>query len=234
LIHYHGTPITPRAALLTMAGKHFCVSWADPRDVAVCHEIGQTVMLDNGAFTYWQQERSAPDWSGFYEWCEPWLDWPTTWAVIPDVIGGSEEENDALIEAWPFGEKGAPVWHMHESLLRLTRLVRRWPLVCVGSSGEYRTPGTASWSRRMDEAMRLICDERGRPITRLHMLRGLALRHGPFPFYSADSVDVARNHKATNGGRPAKDPRAMADRIDGVQPAPVWTPTHPQLSLMEV
>ena len=27
MIHYHGTPLTPRAQLLTMAGEHFCVSY---------------------------------------------------------------------------------------------------------------------------------------------------------------------------------------------------------------
>lgn len=47
-IHYHGTPITPRAVLDTLAGRHFCVSFAAPADVKHCHAIGQSVMLDNG------------------------------------------------------------------------------------------------------------------------------------------------------------------------------------------
>jgi hypothetical protein len=51
LIHYHGTPITPRAQLERMGGRCFCVSFADPRDTAVCLRIGQSVMFDNGAFS---------------------------------------------------------------------------------------------------------------------------------------------------------------------------------------
>jgi hypothetical protein len=50
MIHYHGTPITPRSVLFELAGRCFCVPYSDPRDVAICHEIGQSVMIDNGAF----------------------------------------------------------------------------------------------------------------------------------------------------------------------------------------
>jgi hypothetical protein len=49
VLHYHGTPITPQAKLLELAGRNFCVSYAAPYQVAACHEIGQSVMLDNGA-----------------------------------------------------------------------------------------------------------------------------------------------------------------------------------------
>ena len=48
MIHYHGTPITPIAALYELAGRNFCVSHAAPADVARVHMIWQTVMLDNG------------------------------------------------------------------------------------------------------------------------------------------------------------------------------------------
>ena len=50
MIHYHGTPITPIEVLYTLAGRHFCVSHMRPEDVQRCHNIGQGVMLDNGAF----------------------------------------------------------------------------------------------------------------------------------------------------------------------------------------
>mgnify|MGYP003440572259 FL=1 len=33
-MHYHGTPITPRAQLERMAGRMFCVSYAAPQDLA--------------------------------------------------------------------------------------------------------------------------------------------------------------------------------------------------------
>lgn len=93
MLHYHGTPITPRSALLALAGRCFCVSFAEPRDVAVCHEIGQSVMLDNGAFSAWRSGKPIVEWSGYYEWCARWLEHWTTWAVIPDVIDGDEDAN---------------------------------------------------------------------------------------------------------------------------------------------
>ena len=51
MIHYHGTPISPRSELIKMAGKHFCVSFEDHRDTDWCVNHGQSVMLDNGAFS---------------------------------------------------------------------------------------------------------------------------------------------------------------------------------------
>jgi hypothetical protein len=84
-LHYHGSPITPVAALYELAGRHFCVSHTRPDDVTRVHQIGQSVMLDNGAFSKWNSGK-AVDWSGFYVWCDRWLDYPTTWAVIPDEI----------------------------------------------------------------------------------------------------------------------------------------------------
>lgn len=220
LIHYHGTPITPRASLLALGGRHFCVSYADKRDVQICHEIGQSVMLDNGAFSFWKVQKET-DWDGYYEWCAPWLKFWTTWAVIPDVIDGTEEENDELIAEWPFGEAGAPVWHLHESLKRFEYLVQRWPRVCIGSSGQYAVVGDSAWHRRMHEAMELVCGHEGTPPAWLHMLRGLSLAGGPYPFASVDSTNIARNHKGS-WRQESELPHAMAQRLDVIQCPAVW------------
>ena len=93
MIHYHGTPITPVAELLTLAGRHFCVSHIRPDDVKRCHAIGQSVMLDNGAFSKWKRG-AVTDWEKYYTWADEWLDYPTTWAVIPDVIDAGSQEQD--------------------------------------------------------------------------------------------------------------------------------------------
>jgi hypothetical protein len=221
VIHYHGTPITPRAKLLELAGRCFCVSFANPQDVTVCHEIGQAVMLDNGAFSYWRTGRPA-DWPGYYAWCERWLEYRTTWAVIPDVIDGGERKNDALIEAWPFGDRGAPVWHMQEPVGRLVRLAQDWPRVCVGSSGRYRSVASESWHARMGEAMEALCGDGPSPVW-LHMLRGLCLAGSEYPFASADSTNVARNHGACKSrGRAARSPLLMVDAIDRRQCTARW------------
>ena len=42
---YHGTPMTPRAALQQMAGRAFCVSFYRPDDVEVVEAISPTVMF---------------------------------------------------------------------------------------------------------------------------------------------------------------------------------------------
>lgn len=226
-VHYHGTPITPRAVLDTLAGRHFCVSYAAPNDVKHCHAIGQSVMLDNGAFSAWTRGASV-DWRGYYEWAEPWLDYHTTWAVIPDVIDGDEQANDALIAQWPHGARGAPVWHMHENINRLLRLAEKWPRVCVGSSGEYRMVGSRSWHQRMVEAMNVLCGD-GPPPTGLHMLRGMALAGSHYPFASLDSTDVARNHN-----RPQNTALKMAVLWDAQQCPPRWTRRPTLQPLMEV
>lgn len=214
VIHYHGTPITPRPVLQELAGRNFCVSFADPRDVAECHRIGQAVMLDNGAFTFWRGNRQ-PDWDGYMGWAEPWLDFQTTWAVIPDVIDGDEAANDRLLVAW-FQRRlrrGAPVWHMHEPLDRLRRLCNGYPRVCIGSSGRWATVGTVGWHRRMEKAMDAV---EGTDVW-LHMLRGMSLSGSDYPFASVDSTDIAQNHHL-----PHKTARGMADRWDGVQCPARW------------
>lgn len=208
VIHYHGTPITPRPKLHELAGRCFCVSFADPRDVRVCHEIGQSVMLDNGAFTFWRRG-GQPDWNGYMAWAEPWLDYPTTWAVIPDVIDGDEAENDRLLANWRLPD-GAPVWHLHESLERLQRLATSYERICFGSSGSFATVGTVAWHRRVSAAFDTVADERGR-VPWIHMLRGLSLAGRHYPFASADSTNAARNHNGSWRSKPKPIAQMVAE-----------------------
>jgi hypothetical protein len=224
MIHYHGTPITPIAQLLTMAGRHFCVSHMKPDDVARCHQIGQSVMLDNGAFSKWKSGKHT-DWPRYYEWCDQWLDYPTTWAVIPDTIDGGSQEQDALIREWPHGNRGAPVWHMDEPLHRLQSLCEDWPRVCVGSTAEYATVLSPSWCNRIDEMFNALAVTFSR-IPNLHMLRGMQLSGRQWPFASADSTDIAQNHHLKH-----KCARSMADRWDALQTPARWTqrPEQPPL-----
>jgi hypothetical protein len=194
-LHYHGTPITPKADLLKMAGANFCVSHFRPEQVKICHQVGQTVMLDNGAFSAWKSGKPIEDWRPYYNWCDQWLDYPTTWAVIPDVITGDEHDNSMLCRAWPFRDRGAGVWHMHESFGRLISLLHTFPRVCIGSSAQYAELLTPAWERRMDDAWREI-DKRFTRTPYVHMLRGMQLVRQRWPFASVDSTDIGRNFKA--------------------------------------
>lgn len=47
---YHGTPLTPRAALQQMAGRAFCVSFYRPDDVEVVQAISPAVMFRQWRF----------------------------------------------------------------------------------------------------------------------------------------------------------------------------------------
>jgi hypothetical protein len=225
MIHYHGTPITPISALLELHGRHFCVSHAAPDDVTRCHQIGQSVMLDNGAFSAWKTGK-AVNWMKYYEWSDKWLDCPTTWAVIPDVITGSDEDQDALILQWPHGHRGVPVWHMHESIDRLVRLTQEWPKVCIGSSAEYSKVLSPEWVRRMDASWNALSRHHMRTPA-IHMLRGMACSGRDWPFASVDSTDIARNHH-----RIQNTPLKMANRWDTVQCPHKWTQKPEQMEMI--
>ena len=214
MIHYHGTPLTPRSELVKMAGKHFCVSFANPGDADWCLANGQSVVWDNGRFSQFTQGTVIDD-AKLYAWLEPRLGHPH-WAIIPDVIDGDVAEQRALVAQWPFGLMGAPVWHMALPIDYLLDLANHWPRLCFGSSGAYWQVGNDQWCRRADEAFNAL-ERRGlRPW--VHMLRGLALCGDRWPFASADSVNVARNFKDTN-----TDPGRMARRIDAIQCPIRWS-----------
>jgi hypothetical protein len=214
-MHYHGTPITPNRVLHELAGRNFCVSYAAPQQVKTCHEIGQSVMLDNGAYSVWRRG-AVMDWEAWAAWAEPWLAYPTTWAVAPDVIEGDETANDILLSRYGHWDDLVPVWHLHESLERLGRLADEFGRVCFGSSGQYAMVGSVSWHRRVSQAFDSLADEFGR-VPWIHMLRGMALSGSDYPFASVDSTDVARNHN-----RPHNLARAMAERWDGIQCPARW------------
>lgn len=230
-IHYHGCPITPRLTLHELGGRFFCNSFAEPRDTEVCHRIGQGNMLDNGAFTAWTQGR-APDWQAWATWAERWLEYPTTWAVLPDSIDGGEEENDRLlhwclkVRTWR-SEQLAPVWHLHEPIDRLLRLIVGYGKVCFGSSGQYRVIGSPSWHRRVSEAFDAISLRHDGLMPWVHMLRGMSLAGSQYPFASLDSTDVARNHNRLHNGA-----KKMAERWDVLQCPARWQPVGVQEELV--
>lgn len=197
MIQYHGTPVggTRDGAAKFLAGRDCLIPWRRDEDLWLAKSVARSFIVDNSAFTAWIKGEPISDWSGYYEWVASFNGHPSfQWAIIPDVIDGSEEDNDRLISEWPSCLRGVPVWHYHESLERLEYLIGKFPRICLGSSGEWPTPGTDGWWDRTSKVMNVCCDDEGYPRVPLHGLR--MLNHKIFqrvPLSSADSTNAAQN-----------------------------------------
>lgn len=231
MIHYHGTPCgaTREDVARFLKARHALISFFRPEDLATAAEVCQSFCIDNGAFSAWKSGKTIEDWGEYYEFCEQWYRHPAfDWAIIPDVIDGSEEQNDELLHDWPSDIEGIPVWHLHESLDRLDRLCN-WPRIALGSSGDWATVGTPSWWNRMAAAMEVCCTDAGQPRTKLHGLRMLDPEvFTRLPLASADSTNAVRNSSSFRRFGIYQPPNAstrmaiIAERIESHQAAPLW------------
>lgn len=241
MIHYHGLPITPAsAAVAAVRGGHAFISFAHADQLSIAIEVCQSFALDNGAFSAWRGGAPITDWTPYYAWVADHARNPhCDFAVIPDVIDGSDADNDALLTEWPHGRVGAPVWHMGSSLERLERLMETFPRICLGSSGQFATVGDAAWWGRMAEIMRVVCDDDGFPRCKLHGLRMLNPDvFGRLPLASADSTNIGRNvgidsHWRGTYSPPNKETRAtvMRARIESINAPARWVAQPIQESL---
>lgn len=241
MIHYHGSPITPETdAARILVGRHAMVSFAHPEQLPLVSQICQSFSLDNGAFSAWRGGKPITKWNEYYEWVALWRKHPGfDFALIPDVIDGTEDDNNTLIAHWPHGATaGCPIWHLHESLQKLARLCEFWPRVALGSSGEYAVIGTSRWANRMSEAMNSVCPY-GSPKAKLHGLRMLDPKvFQMYPFSSADSTNVARNIGIDSRWKGTYTPHSksvrgivLAERIEAHQSSSEWNPAMTQPSM---
>lgn len=238
MIKYHGTPIGGKTedAAKFLNNRHALVSFAYPNDIGVVADVCSSFILDNGAFTTWKTGKEF-DKNKYYEFVEKWMYHPGfDWALIPDVIDGTEIDNNNLLIEWPFKNKGIPIWHYDESLSRLTSLSDKFSTIALGSSGEWSQPNSKKWWERTTEIMNYICDDYGRPHVKLHGLRMLDPRvFKKIPLSSADSTNAAVN--SGNIERfgmykpPSRAQRAeiIANRIECNNSSPVWIEPEKQM-----
>ncbi len=232
MVHYHGGPFSDSlTAAVVWRSRHAMVSFARPEQIKLAADVCQSFCLDNGAYSAWRRKAKL-DFDRYYSWVDHWVRHPgCDFAIIPDLIGGTEEENDELLARWPFEQwHGCPVWHMHESLKRLRRLTKDWPRVAIGSSGSYAIPGSKNWWDRINSAMRVCCNGSGIPRTRLHGLRMLnpdIFRR--LPLASADSTNISRNVQLDRKWIGPYTPFSkrvrglvLADRIECYNASPTW------------
>ena len=253
MIHYHGTPIggTRDEVARFVANRHMFVPFPRAEDLPIVAEASASFAFDNGAFSAWKRGAKVR-WKDYFQWCKEWIRHPgLDFCIIPDVVEGTEAENDKLIskwisfdgwrgEQWHATHYGVPVWHFHESMERLNRLCKGWPRIALGSSGDWPNPGTDGWWRRLGLAMKVICDEKGRPRCKVHGLRMLAMDlFDKIPFASADSTNVAQNNGLLRRfgmyTPPTSSQRAevIASRIEAVNSPAVWSSETKQLELYE-
>lgn len=224
--HYHALPLTPNWLLHAVAGGNsWLVSYGTnaKAQAHIVEENGERVAYDNGAFSRWMkllkdiEKRRARgeavpeseiqeflhgpvDWTGYYRWLESRLDRPTSWAIVPDKIDASSQEQDGLINQWPYPRsRSAPVWHLHHHVDRLKRLMEQgWNRVCIGSAGEFREVMTPMWIQRMALVFNELERSFGSTLPALHLLRGLAVITNPdgcpYPVFSGDSSNAGQNH----------------------------------------
>lgn len=207
-IHFHGGPIWAGKGgsndelikALYRNGGAF-VSFARPGQLKKISLFPSDIRLDNGAYSDWDKARKKQkrvDWNArrnkFYDFVGQWYS-RIEWFLIPDVIEGTEEENDAqlnLVPAW-LKPKAVPVWHSDESIERLIRLAENYEWVAIGCCGPHRTIRTPAWEKRMNEAFSELYIKRNIDV-KIHGLRMLDGRVlSMYPFASADSTNVAMN-----------------------------------------
>jgi len=196
MIVYHGLPfgLAKPSAQRVLTNRHILLSYATCKGSQEQYiDLSASTILDNGAFTYWRR-KEAYDFEGFVVWARRLIKHPSVeWFLAPDIIDGSEEQNDELLSEVPPDlsrpEICTPVWHLHESVERLLFLCSVAHRVALGSSGQYQRPGSRKWYARMHVIWPLIPHT-----TKVHGLRMCA---GPivgmFPFSSVDSTTAGRH-----------------------------------------
>lgn len=189
----------------------------------------ESFVVDSGVYSTWTSGAEFDYW-GYEHFVRDLRLHPRfSWCLMPDVIDGSEEINDLYIDMFPTDLRGIPVYHLHESLERIDRLCDQYGIVALGSSGQWRTPGTKDWWKRMDQVMRVACDSLGRPRSQLHGLRMLDPRiFTKLPLTSGDSANVAINTGSRKRFGMYDPPRAsvrasmIADRIESLNSPAVY------------
>jgi hypothetical protein len=233
MIKYHGTPIggTKKEAALFLQGRHALISFAHPDQIAEVLECCESFCLDNGAFSIWKTTGGRIDILRYKAWVNGLRRHPSfDFAIIPDVIGGTEKENDELITEWGDIKGSVPVFHLDESPDRFLRLAEKFEKVALGSTDKWPANGSYSWWVYMADLMDRITDSQGSFPCKVHGLRMLDPRIFRYlPLHSGDSTNVAVN----NGG-PMKNKsypavsrsvasELIAQKIEQFQSADAWS-----------
>lgn len=201
--HYHGGPIWGGEgdelikALYREGGA--LVSFHRPDQIKKIVNIDCKLVLDNGAFSVWMNSNRKgiivdwdKHWGKYYDFVRKYYD-RSEWFIVPDVIGGTDEQNDELLSKVPEDilPKAVPVWHSESTLERLGRLCETFDRVAIGCMGEHRSIRSKAWRDRMNEVFKFLYIDNNFTV-KIHGLRALDVRAiSQYPFDSADSSYVS-------------------------------------------
>ena len=222
MIHVHGSPFSGSkndpeveelcAHLYGVGEAGGLVSFMGRSQTELVIKHGKKTWFDNGAFSKWKELKKKGTLGGF-DWDKHWTKFylwlmkhyhQIDYFFIPDVIEGSEEENDRLIKSVPFmfREKAVPVWHTVESIDRFVRLCKEFDYVAIGACGPHEVIMSDACQQRLNEAFEEAYWREGLR-TKIHGLRMTDNRVvARFPFYSCDSTSVVQREKYSEGDTP--------------------------------
>lgn len=168
-ITVYGLPLNPLSALEQLKGASFCVSYATRKKLNkqlddAMRLVGEAgiLLIDNGAFSMYRRGEATGFDEGYLEGFEAWAGailekCPQAIAVVPDVIGGTEEENAELCRISQLDpDRAMGIWHLNESFDYLIWLCETYGWVGFGSAGDYWQVGTEKWHARVKAAFAAI------------------------------------------------------------------------------
>lgn len=222
MIHIHGSPFSGSkhdpevdelcAHLYGTGEAGGLVSFMGKVQTDLVIKHGIITVFDNGAFSLWKRLKKLGTLDGF-DWDKHWTKFylwlfmyysKIEWFLIPDVIEGSEEENDRLVNSVPsmFKDKAVPVWHTVESIDRFVRLCDEFDIVAIGACGQHQTIMSDACISRLGHAFDEIYRYRDISV-KIHGLRMTDNRVvAKFPFHSCDSTSVVTREKMSREDNP--------------------------------
>ena len=247
MLKFHGTPIggTSRDAILFLSGRNALFSFFTKGHIKEVVECCDLFIVDNGAFSHWKTTGGKINVKEYADFVDQYQYYSNHhFHIIPDVIGGTEDENDALLQEWEcLGvskdiSSCSPVFHLGESVERFKRLRSKYPIVSLGSTDKWPKNGSNQWWNNMADFMDEITDSKGNAGCKLHGLRMLDPKiFTKLPLHSADSTNASVNgHRCMKEGI-LKDLERwqgnirIAQRIEHYQSAPYWNRDNLKMDL---